>query len=103
MPIEATGEGWFEAELHRLNGELLRSAGADRAKAEDCFIRALAVAHANSAKFWELRAAASLARLLAEQGRRAEVHDLLAPIYSWFTEGFDPDLIAAQAMLQALA
>jgi predicted ATPase len=102
--VQRTGERWFEAELHRLQGELLRPTGADRAMAECCFQRAMALARAQNAKLWELRAATSLARLWAEQSRRTEARDLLAPIYGWFTEGFDtPDLIETKALLDALA
>ncbi|HEX6011758.1 MAG TPA: AAA family ATPase [Geminicoccaceae bacterium] len=102
--VRARGERWLDAELHRLEGELLRSAGADPAEAGDCFNRALVVARTNSAKFWELRAATSLVRLLAEQGRRDEAHDLLAPLYGWFTEGFGTaDLIEAKTLLEAQA
>ena len=92
--VEATGERWFEAELHRLRGEaLLGASAADRAEAEACFRKALDVAREQGAKWWELRAATSLARLWAEHGERRKAHDLLAPIYGWFTEGFDtPDL-----------
>jgi predicted ATPase len=98
----ANGERWFEAELHRLQGEL-GSAGGDRAMAEACFIDAMTVARAQSAKLWELRAATSLAGLWAEQSRRAEARELLAPVYNWFTEGFDtPDLREAKALLDAL-
>ena len=76
---------------------------ADRAEAERCFRKAMAVAQAQGAKLWELRAATSLGRFWAEQGRRAESHDLLAPIYDWFTEGFDTiDLKEARALLEEL-
>ena len=71
--------------------------------AEACFIDAMAVAREQSAKLWELRAATSLAGLWAEQSRRAEARELLAPVYDWFTEGFDtPDLREAKALLDAL-
>jgi predicted ATPase len=74
------------------------------AAAEDSFRRALTVAHRQSAKFWELRAALDLARLWRDQGKRTEAHDLLAPIYGWFTEGFDtPVLQDAKALLDQLA
>jgi predicted ATPase len=96
--VERTGERWFEAELHRLKGELVLI--GNQAGAEACFQRALAVARAQSARAWELRAATSLARLWAGQGRRIEAHGLLAPIYGWFTEGFDTaDLKDAKALL----
>ena len=102
--VPTSGERLFEAELTRIEGELLRVAGADPVQAEACFRRALAAAHASEARFWQLRAAASLVRLMVEQGRRAEAHDLFEPIYGWFTEGFDTlDLIEAKALLEALA
>jgi predicted ATPase len=70
---------------------------------ETCFVRALTVAREQGARLWELRAATSLARLWRDQGRRAEAHDLLAPIHDWFTEGFDtPDLQDAKALLDEL-
>jgi predicted ATPase len=73
------------------------------AEAEACFHQALAVARDQGACLWELRAATSLARLQGEQGRRAEAYDLLAPVYGWFTEGFDtPDLKDAKALLDQL-
>ena len=82
---------------------MLRSAGSNRGATEACFLRALTIAREQNAKLWELRAATSLALLWAGQGRRAESHDLLAPVYGWFTEGFDtPDLKEARALLQEL-
>jgi predicted ATPase len=85
--VEKTDERWFVAELHRLKGEVvLRTTPAD---AGACFRKALHVAQEQGAKWWELRAATSLARLWAEQDRRQEAHDLLAPVYGWFTEGLD--------------
>jgi predicted ATPase len=103
--VEKTGERWFEAELHRCNGEvLLRLSESDQSHAEHRFRRAMAVAREQSAKFWELRAATSLARLWRDQGKRTEAHDLLAPVYGWFTEGFDTaDLKDAKALLEELA
>jgi class 3 adenylate cyclase/predicted ATPase len=102
--VERTGERWYEAELHRRMGELLLYvAEPDRGAAEGCFHRAMAVARKQSAKMWELRVAMSLARLRVEQGRRAEAYDLLAPVYGWFTEGFDTaDLKDAKALLDEL-
>jgi predicted ATPase len=76
--------------MHRLRGTLLVSMN-ERAAAEDSYRHALAVARQQRAKFWELRAALDLARLWRDQGKCTEAHDLLAPIYSWFTEGFEAD------------
>jgi predicted ATPase len=103
--VERTGERWFEAELHRLKGGVMLSVRNDSAtEAEGCFRRAVAVAREQGARKWELRAATGLARLWAEQGRRAEAYDLLAPVYGWFTEGFDTaDLQDAKALLDELA
>ena len=101
--MERTKETWCEAEVHRLAGEIELKSGA-AAKAATCFERAFEVARAQQARSWELRAATSLARLWRDQGRRAEAHDLLAPVYGWFTEGFDTlDLKEAKALLQELA
>src|SRR4029450_9280121 len=98
-------ERWWEAEIHRLRGVLLlRQPGTPQAEAEACFQHALDVARTQQAKSLELRAAMSLARLWQQQGKRAAAHDLLAPIYGWFTEGFDTaDLQEAKALLDALA
>jgi predicted ATPase/class 3 adenylate cyclase len=103
--VENTGERWFEAELHRRKGEiLLRLHLSDPSEAEASFCKALAVAQQQDAKLWELRAATGLARLWAYQGKRAQAHDLLAPIYGWFKEGFDTaDLKDAKALLDELA
>src|SRR5262249_46542273 len=88
--VETTKETWYEAEVHRIAGEIaLMSPERDAAKAEGYFERALAVARAQQAKSWELRAAMSMARLWRDQGKRQHAHDLLAPVYGWFTEGFD--------------
>jgi len=103
--LNDTGERRWEAELYRLQGELLlaRSAGYD-AEAETCFRQALDIARRQQAKSWEPRAAMSLSRLWQRQGKRTEAYDLLAPIYGWFTEGFDTaDLQEARALLEALA
>ena len=86
--VAETEDRWAEAELYRVRGELLR-AGHDSAGAERCFRQAIGIAQRQSAKFWELRAAISLARLWREQGKRDAARDLLAPVYGWLTEGFD--------------
>jgi len=100
--VERTGERWFEAELNRHKGQLLLRQGHAEA-AEEMYRKALGIAREQEAKLWELRAAVSLARLRRDQGRRAEACDLLAPIYGWFTEGFDtPDLKEARALLDEL-
>jgi class 3 adenylate cyclase/predicted ATPase len=103
--LERTNERRREAEIHRLKGELLLSLPGRRwDEAELCFDRALAVAGQQSARMWELRAATSLARLWAERGRRREAHDLLSPIYGWFTEGFETaDLRNAKALLDEIS
>jgi predicted ATPase len=105
MTVETTKETMFEAEVHRISGEIaLLSPKQGSAKAEAYFERALAVARAQQAKSWELRAAMSLARLWRDQGKVQEARVLLAPIYGWFTEGFDTrDLIEAKALLEELA
>jgi predicted ATPase len=101
--VETTRECWAEAEMHRLRGTLLLSMNR-HAQAENSYRQALAVAQRQSAKLWELRAATSLARLWRDQGKRTEAHDLLAPVYGWFTEGFDtPVLKEAKALLGELA
>jgi class 3 adenylate cyclase/predicted ATPase len=98
-----TGERWLEAELNRHKGELLLRQGYSEA-AEDLYHNALSIAAEQAAKLWELRAAVNLARLRRDQGRQAEARELLAPIYGWFTEGFDtPDLKEAKALLDALS
>jgi predicted ATPase len=100
--VERTGERWFAAELNRHKGHLLLRQGHTEA-AEELYRKALSIAQAQQAKLWELRAATSLARLRRDQGRRSEALDLLAPIYGWFTEGFDtPDLKEAKALLEEL-
>jgi class 3 adenylate cyclase/predicted ATPase len=102
--VEATGERWFAAELYRLRGTLAQF-GPSRAdgQADADFRRAMRVAAEQGAKFLELRAAVSLARLWAEQGRRAEAYKLLKPVYGWFTEGFDTaDLKEANELLNEL-
>jgi predicted ATPase len=103
--VDDTGQRFYAAELYRLQGELqLQHAASDAPQAEACFGQALELARQQQAKAWELRAAMSLARLWQQQGRRAEAHALLAPVYHWFTEGFDTaDLQEARALLAALA
>jgi predicted ATPase len=103
--IKTTGERWFEAEVNRVAGEIaLKSPGRDVARAEAYFERALTVARQQQAKSWELRAATSLARLWRDQGEVQQARELLAPVYEWFTEGFDTrDLKEAKALLKELA
>src|SRR5262249_6829107 len=102
--VEQHEERFWEAEVHRLRGVLLlRQPGAPPAEAETCFQQALNVARRQEAKSLELRAARSLAHLWQQQGKRQEARDLLAPIYGWFTEGFDTaDLQDAKALLDEL-
>jgi predicted ATPase len=102
--IDTTEERLWEAELYRLQGDLLLHQAVDNApEAAACFARAMAIAHKQSAKFWELRAATSLACLWQQQGKRQDAYDLLAPVYHWFTEGFDTlDLQEAKALLEEL-
>jgi predicted ATPase len=100
--VERTGQRWFAAELNRHKGQLLlRQGHADAA--EELYCKGLSIAQEQEAKPWELRAVISLARLRRDQGRPAEARDLLAPVYEWFTEGFDtPDLIEAKTVLEEL-
>jgi predicted ATPase len=101
--IERTEAQYAEADVYRLRGDILNITG-DRAAAEQSYHQALAVAERQSAKLFELRAATNLARLWCDLGKRTEAHDLLAPIYAWFTEGFDtPVLQDAKALLDELA
>jgi predicted ATPase len=94
-----------ESERYRLKGELLLQQSVDNhTEAETCFHQALSVAQDQSAKSWELRTAASLARLWQSQGKRQDAYDLLAPVYGWFTEGFDTaDLQETKALLDDLS
>jgi len=105
--VHTSGERWYEAELHRLHGELTLAQPRVRCReleAEACFHTALEIARRQEARAWELRAALSLARLWQRQGKRQAASDLLAPLYGWFTEGFDTaDLRAAKALLDELA
>ena len=102
--IETSKERWCEAEVYRTAGEIASLASElNAAKAQAYFERALSVARAQQAKSWELRAAMSMARLWRAQGKRDEARELLAPVYGWFTEGFDTlDLKEAKALLRAL-
>lgn len=100
---EKTGERFYEAELHRIKGELLLMQD-DETEAEASFHKAIEVARRQQAKSWELRAATSMARLWQKQGKRAEARELLEGMYNWFTEGFDTrDLKEAKALLEELS
>ncbi len=103
--VETTKETMFEAEVYRIAGEIaLQSPQPDVAKAQEYFERALTVARQQQAKSWELRAAMSLARLWRDQGKQQQAHELLAPVYGWFTEGFNTlDLKEAKTLLEELA
>jgi predicted ATPase len=103
--IKTTKEKWCEAEVYRVAGAIaLISPEADAAKADAYFEHALAVARQQQAKSWELRAAKSMARLCRDQGKRQQAHDLLAPVYGWFIEGFDTlDLKEAKLLLDQLS
>jgi class 3 adenylate cyclase/predicted ATPase len=103
--VKVTKENWYEAEINRVAGEIaLLGKKADAVKAEAYFASALRTARKQKAKSWELRSAASMARLLCLQGKRGPARDILAPIYGWFTEGFDtPDLREAKLLLEELA
>ena len=102
--METTKERWCEAEVNRIAGEItLMSPEPEAAKAQAYFERALSVARQQQAKSWELRAAMSLARLWRDQGKVQQARELLAPVYGWFTEGFDTrDLKEAKALLEEL-
>jgi predicted ATPase len=101
--VNKTGVRWLEAELHRHKGDMLRRQGQSDA-AEEAYLTALAIAVEQGARLWELRAATSLARLRCHQDRHAEAHDILAPVYDWFTEGFaTPDLRSAKALLDSIS
>jgi len=105
--VPRTGERWFEAELHRLRGEALLKSfepGHMEDSAEASFRRAQEIANRQGAQLWALRAGTSLARLWRDQGKRQQAHDLLAPVYGCFTEGFDTlDLKEAKALLEQLS
>ena len=103
--VDSTAQRDYQAELYRLKGELLLARSEDhQAEAETSFQQALDVARHQQAKSWELRAAMRLARLWQSQDKRQEAYDLLAPVYGWFTEGFDTaDLKDAKTLLDDLA
>jgi predicted ATPase len=103
--IERSKERYSEAEINRVAGEIaIMLPQPHSIEAEGYFERALSVARQQQAKSWELRAAMSMARLWRDQGKRDEAHELLAPVYGWFTEGFDTrDLKEAKALLDELA
>ena len=102
--MDQNGQRFVEAELHRLEGELLRhQTDPEVSQVASCFLQALDVARQQQAKSLELRAATSLARLWQQQGKRQDAYELLAPVYGWFTEGFDTaDLQDAKALLDEL-
>jgi predicted ATPase len=99
------GEKWLEGEAYRIAGKIeLKALERDTARAKGYFERATETARAQQTRSWELRAATSLAHLWRDQSRRIEAHDLLAPIFGWFTEGFDTlDLVEAKVLLAELA
>ncbi len=107
--VDKTGERYYEAELHRLKGELMFQSKAQGPEskveeAEECFQKAIDIAQRQQAKSLELRAATSLAHLWQQQNKKAEAHKLLSDVYNWFTEGFDTkDLQEARALLEELA
>jgi predicted ATPase len=103
LVMERTKETWCEAEVYRMAGEIALLSPERSAKAEAYFERALAIARARNTRSWELRGAMSMARLWRDQGKRQQARGLLAPIYGWFTEGFDTlDLKEAKALLDEL-
>jgi predicted ATPase len=102
--VHKTGECLSEVELHRIHGELTLAQSSVGKEAEECFWKAIEVARRQHAKYWELRASTSLARLWQQQGKKAEAHQLLSNVYNWFTEGFDTkDLQEAKALLEELS
>jgi predicted ATPase len=101
--VANTKERWCEAELRRVKGELSKLTN-NLESAQTCFSEAIVVARRQNARFFELRAAMSMARLWRDQGKRDEARDLLTSVYGWFTEGFDTlDLKEAKALLEELA
>jgi class 3 adenylate cyclase/predicted ATPase len=105
IAVQTTNESWYEIDIHRIAGEIaLKSPEPNAAKAEAYFERALAVARQQQAKSWELRAAMNMARLWRSQGKTQQAREQLAPVYGWFTEGFDTlDLKEAKVLLEELA
>lgn len=103
--VRQRGDRFYEAELHRLKGELLLALSAEnRAEAEGCFRQSIEVARQQGAKSLELRAVMSFCRLLQQQGRSEEGRQMLSEVYNWFTEGFDTlDLVEAKELLEELA
>ena len=106
--VQRNAETFYEAEIHRVNGEIALVAKADKSARESAaeahFLKAIEIAQQQKAKFWELRATLSLARLWAQQDKHVEARQRLAPVYEWFTEGFDtPDLQDAVTLLADLA
>ena len=103
--LQTSNEKWYEPDVHRIAGQVtLMAPEPDAAKAEAHLERALSVARQQQAKSWELRAAMSLAHLWRDQGKVQQARELLAPVYGWFTEGFDTrDLKDAKALLAELA
>jgi predicted ATPase len=101
--VASNDEHMWEGELHRIEGELLQVKGGSPAEIEACFARAIAITRTQRARSLELRAAHSLARLWCDQGRHSDARALLAPTFSWFTEGFETaDLRASKALLEEL-
>jgi predicted ATPase len=102
--VERGGEHTWDADLYRVKGELMRMTDADESEVEACFHHAREIARRQRAKSYELRAVLSLSRLWQQQGKQAEAYELLAPIYGWFTEGFETaDLQEAKALLEELS
>ncbi len=103
--VEKIGKHCYESEMHRLKGQFLQQLSSDNAaEAETCFHQSLSIARHQQAKSWERRAATSLARLWQSQDKRRDAYDLLAPVYGWFTEGFDTlDLKDAKTLLDELS
>lgn len=102
--VEATNERWMEADIYRLEGDIIMCESPKHVnEAESCYTKALKLARGEQARSLELRAATSLARLWEDQGKREKAADVLAPIYEWFTEGFDTaDLKRAKMLLDEL-